>query len=74
MAAMVADCGEEEKSGKRKEERMREIERGQGSGQINNNNNTLSNEFLEFFTRFRASQIYDLRLTRIIGETKTMSI
>ena len=40
---------------------------------------TRSNEFPEFFTRFRAFQIYDLRPTRnklfhLIGETKTMSI
>ena len=47
---------------------------GQINNNNNNNNNTPSNEFLEFFSRFRASQIYDLRLTRIIGETKTMSI
>ena len=40
---------------------------------------TCTNEFPEFFTRFRAFQIYDLRPTRnklfhLIGETKTMSI
>ena len=40
---------------------------------------TRSNEFPEFFTLFRAFQIYDLRPTRnklfhLIGETKTMSI
>ena len=40
---------------------------------------THSNEFLEFLTRFRAFQIYDLRPTRnklfhLVGETKTMSI
>ena len=40
---------------------------------------THPNEFLEFFTLFRALQIYDLRSTRnklfhLIGETKTMSI
>ena len=40
---------------------------------------TCLNEFLEFFTRFRAFQIYDHRPTRnklfhLIGETKTMSI
>ena len=40
---------------------------------------TRSNEFSEFFTRFRTFQIYDLRPTRnkllhLIGETKTMSI
>ena len=40
---------------------------------------TRSNEFPEFFTHFRAFQIYDLRPTRnklfhLIGETKTMSI
>ena len=40
---------------------------------------TRSNEFSEFFTLFRAFQIYDLRPTRnklfhLIGETKTMFI
>ena len=40
---------------------------------------TYPNEFSEFFTHFRALQIYDLRPTRnklfhLIGETKTMSI
>ena len=40
---------------------------------------TCPNEFLEFFTRFRALQIYDLRPTQnklfhLIGKTKTMSI
>ena len=40
---------------------------------------TRSDEFPEFFTRYRAFQIYDLRPTRnklfhLIGETKTMSI
>ena len=40
---------------------------------------TRSNEFPKYFTRFRAFQIYDLKLTRnklfhLIGETKTMSI
>ena len=40
---------------------------------------TRSNEFPEFFTRFRAFQIYDLiqtqnKLFHLIGETKIMSI
>ena len=40
---------------------------------------TCSNEFSEFFTLFRAFQIYDLRPTQnklfhLIGETKTMFI
>ena len=40
---------------------------------------TRSNEFPNFFTRFKALQIYDLRPTgnklfHLIGETKTMSI
>ena len=40
---------------------------------------TRPNEFLDFFTHFRALQIYDLRPTRnklfhLIRETKTMSI
>ena len=40
---------------------------------------TRSNEFPNFFTRFKALQIYDLRQTQnklfhLIGETKTMSI
>ena len=39
----------------------------------------MGNEFSEFFTRFRALQIYDLRPTHnklfhFIGKTKTMSI